>query len=557
MLAGPFLGAVWHEPVLRRGTVVCVALALVAAAAEIVVALTLLPVLASVGVDAGDNLNVFIERYSPQGWLILFVAAAGVRSLCGWLSSVQQERTTQDIVVMLQTRLYHALAGAHWDAVRHLAPPRITAALQSQTYEASYGFSYLIQSISAVLLITGYLVSSAAVFPIVLPALVLILFALWILNVRRNQKVNQISENYVSAYTELHQRYEDWVAISRISSLGVDTDKLTKQFDSDAREAAAHSVAYSRTSASTSVSYDAARVAAIAIGVPVAWWLDAPPALLAFGLVALIRVLPQASGIQTGYQGVVNAVAPLKSVQHLTSELRRDQVTLPASTETLAWRKLALINAGTEASSSDGNHRWILRDVDLDLNAGDWLALTGPTGAGKTTLAEIMLMLIRPDTGEIQIDSRSVDEELASRWRHQVAYVPQDVILLDTTIRQNLRLYEPDATDDQLLEALSLAAGGFVTEQLSDGLDTRAGPGGRWLSGGERQRIGIARALLRKPGLLVLDEPTAALDSDTQQELMDSLKSLKGSLSVVLISHRNELLTLADRVVSLENGAIL
>jgi ATP-binding cassette subfamily C protein len=222
----------------------------------------------------------------------------------------------------------------------------------------------------------------------------------------------------------------------------------------------------------------------------------------------------------------------------------------------LNWQELKLNQAGIQDNSRTNRTRWILRDIDLTLNSGDWLALTGPTGAGKTTLAELMLMLIRPDAGELWIDAELVNDELASRWRHQVAYVPQDVVLLDASIRENLRLYVPDASDAELLDALALAAGEFVTTQLPEGLDTRAGPGGRWLSGGERQRIGIARALLRKPGFLVLDEPTAALDSVTQKALMDSLQTLRGSMSVVLITHRQELLALADTVVSLDNGVI-
>ena len=128
--------------------------------------------------------------------------------------------------------------------------------------------------------------------------------------------------------------------------------------------------------------------------------------------------------------------------------------------------------------------------------------------------------------------------------------------MIDATIRDNLRLYVPDATDTDLQTALRQSAADFVMERLPEGLDTRAGPGGRWLSGGERQRIGIARALLRKPGFLILDEPTAALDNNTQAKLMAALAALEHTMSVVLITHRAELVQLADRVINIEEGVL-
>jgi ATP-binding cassette subfamily C protein len=379
---------------------------------------------------------------------------------------------------------------------------------------------------------------------------------MWWLNARRNNKVFTQSVDYYEAQVELHQQYEDWVAVSRISSLGVDTGKLADRFESSARQAAAHSIAYSRSASATSVSYQAAVVAGILIGVPIAWWLQTPPALLAFGLVIIIRVLPRAGSIQTGYQGLINAVAPVEAIEKLVLRLELDAVAKPSSQNRLEWRQLELVNVGVEETLREGGQRRILSGVSLQLEHGKWLAMIGPTGGGKTTLAEVMLGLLRPDTGELRIDGSTVDDDLANHWRDQVAYVPQDVVLFDASIRDNLRLYVPEATDVDLEVALTQAAADFVLTRLPEGLNTRCGPGGRWLSGGERQRIGIARALLRKPGFLVLDEPTAALDNETQTRLMEALARLEHTMSVVLITHRPELKRLADRVISIEDGEI-
>ncbi len=556
-LARPFFDLIWRTPDLRRGSLVCVALALVSSAAEIAVALSLVPILATLGVDAGDEFAEFVGRVPPAGWLVLFVLAAGLRSAVNWLSSVEDQRSTQELVVSLQSRLYRAMAAAHWDAVRRLAPPTITSALQTQTYDAGHGFSSMVHLIAAVLLVIGYLVAAAMVFPLVLPVLVVTLAVMWLLNARRSSRVRGHAEDYVDAQTNLHQRYEDWVAISRISSLGMDADSLADRFETGAREAASSAVGFSRSAAATRVSYDMALAAGIFVGVPIAWWLETPPALLVFGLLAFVRIMPRASGIQTGYQGVVNAVAPLQSVERLAAQLEADTVAPSASTTPLAWQCVRLSDIGVEATLREGGRRWILKDIDLDLKHGEWLALTGPTGSGKTTLADVMLMLIRADHGEIHIDDQLVDDALASAWRSQAGYVPQDVVLFDASIRDNLRLYVPEATDAELLDALEKSAADFVTTRLPEGLDTRAGPGGRWLSGGERQRIGIARALLRKPGFLVLDEPTAALDTDTQAKLMEALEGLEHTMSVVLITHRPELLKLADRVIEIEDGVIV
>jgi ATP-binding cassette subfamily C protein len=535
----------------------CIVLALLGAAAEIAVALSLIPVIGTLGIDAGAELSDFAGRIPPAAWLGVFVIAASLRALANWQSLVQQEHSTQEMLVLLQSRLYRALARAHWDAIRRVTPSRITSALQTQAYDAVYGFGGLVQVVTATLLIIGYLVSAAWVFPLVLPVLLVLLASMWLLNARHSDRVQAHSQDYVDATTDIHQRYEDWVAISRIASLGVDSDKLADRFESGARKAASHAVSYTQYSAATQMSYQLALIGGILVGVPVAWWLETPPALLVFGLLAFIRVLPRAGSVQVGYQGLINAVAPLQTIDRLAMELESKPALRPNGDPALEWQRVDLAGIGVEANLQDGNRRWILRDVDLELKHGEWMAVTGPTGAGKTTLADTMLMLLRPDAGKVLIDGIVIDDELATRWRHQAAYVPQDVVLFDASIRENLKLYVPDATDQRLELALRQAAGEFVMERLPEGLDTRAGPGGRWLSGGERQRVGIARALLRKPGFLVLDEPTAALDQDTQAKLMDALSNLDHKMSVVFITHRPELVRLADRVIKVVDGRVI
>jgi ATP-binding cassette subfamily C protein len=534
----------------------CIVLSLIASAAEVAVAISLVPLLALLGVASGDGSSGLAADVSPAFWLGLFAVLAVVRSAANWLSSIQTERGTQELVVALQDRLYRALSTAHWDTVRRLSPPTITSALQTQSYDAAWGFTSLIQVIASGVLVLGYVLSAVVVFPTLLVVVLPLLAAMWWLNTRRSQQVGVISEHYVDAQTELHGRYEDWVAISRIASLGVDAQALADRFEAGARSAAAHSIEFRKSSANTRLSYEVAVLAAVLIGVPFAWWQETPPALLAYGLLLLVRVLPRLGSIQTGYQSIINAVAPLKAIDQLATQLERSPAFHGNRSQELAWTRFELGNVAIEDTVREGGRRWILRTVDLSLNHGEWLALTGETGAGKTTLAEVMLMLVRPDEGQLSLDGNIVDDMLAGAWRNQAAYVPQDVVLFDASIRDNLRLYAPDASDNELEAALRQSAAEFVMERLPEGLDTRAGPGGRWLSGGERQRIGIARALLSKPGFLVLDEPTAALDTDTQAKLMDALGNLDHTMSVVLITHRPELLKLADRVVELEDGRV-
>ncbi|MEO1159352.1 MAG: ATP-binding cassette domain-containing protein, partial [Pseudomonadota bacterium] len=196
-----------------------------------------------------------------------------------------------------------------------------------------------------------------------------------------------------------------------------------------------------------------------------------------------------------------------------------------------------------------------VENVSLFIPSGKITVLQGPSGAGKTTIVDLLLGLHEPASGSILIDGRPLTELSLKAWRSNIGYVPQELSLLHSSLRDNIALGNTALSDDDIADALQLADAADFINTLPDGLEANAGEMGGRLSGGQRQRIALARALVGRPKLLILDEVTSALDPETEASICRNALGLAGEFTIIAITHRPAWSKIADRLYKVENGA--
>ena len=266
------------------------------------------------------------------------------------------------------------------------------------------------------------------------------------------------------------------------------------------------------------------------------------------------RLLPLMQQIFNGWSQVQGNRHALRDSMDII-ERPYDLNPAPAGSGTLPFeRSLEFSNVGY----SHPEDRFSLRNISFRIGQGEHVAIAGPTGAGKSTLVDLMMGLLEAETGDILVDGRTIrGPQGRATWQAEIAHVPQSVYLVDDSIEANIAFpWQPSEVDlRSMTAAIEAAQLQPLIETLPQGLNTMVGEHGVRLSGGQRQRIGIARALIRRPRLLVLDEATSALDEETEEKVFDALRETPG-LTVVTVAHRASTLARADRLLRMEAGAI-
>lgn len=255
--------------------------------------------------------------------------------------------------------------------------------------------------------------------------------------------------------------------------------------------------------------------------------------------------------IQQSYQNLVGKEGGYWDIHDITEDALLNEEVNRGSEPPVFQTALSLRGV---TFSYDGKK--VLEDTDLEIPAGEILAISGPSGTGKTTLVDILIGLRKPDSGDILVDDLPFTAMDIVSWRSMIGYVLQETYLFHDSILMNVTLGDSDLSVADVELALRQAHAWEFVSNLAEGMHTIVGEHGSKLSGGQRQRIAIARALVRKPRLLVLDEGTAALDSETEGAVCRTLRELRGQMTIIVISHQRALLDAADMIIQLQNGKI-
>ena len=276
---------------------------------------------------------------------------------------------------------------------------------------------------------------------------------------------------------------------------------------------------------------------------------DLPMSSVMVLVVVIGRMLSQLAKVQREYQDMAIAESAYWSMRSTIVEAEEEREE-SLGTEVPDLQQGIRLD-GVRFSYGD---RWILDDLSLEIPRGSFTSLVGPSGGGKTTIIDLITGLLRPQEGEIWVDGKSMADLDMVRWRRLIGYVPQETLLLHDSVLTNVTLGDPDLSEDDATRALEAAGAWDFVRQLPSGIQTVVGERGGKLSGGQRQRIAIARALVHHPKLLILDEPTAALDPASEAAICTTLRGLRGDLTMVSISHQAALTEAADRVYFLDKG---
>ncbi|MGB0909947.1 MAG: ABC transporter ATP-binding protein [Nitrospirales bacterium] len=492
--------------------------------------------------------------FSPSLEVLLIVIVLGIllKNLFLMLANRQVGYTMAHVATDLRLALIRALLTTRWEYyIRQPAGTLVNAvATEAQRSASAYHFAANVSAISIqvfVYMSVALLVS----WKVTLTAIVASVFLLFVLNQlvkmsrRAGRRQTKLFKSLLSVMTDSLRSVKPLKAMARealfSSLLESETRKLNK---------AMRRQVMSREALRASQEPMLTILVAVGLYIALIKWGMAFPTVMVLVLL-LAQMLSRLGKVQRQYQNMVVFESAYWSLRETIEQAEQQS-------EDISGTQIPVLEDGIrfDAVTFSYDTRPVLEGASLSIPAGCFTSIVGPSGAGKTTIVDLVIGLIRPRKGEIFLDDLPLSQVDLRSWRRTIGYVPQETLLLHDSVFQNITLGDPDLQEHDVDFALRAAGASEFIQNLPEGIHTSVGEHGSSLSGGQRQRIAIARALAHRPRLLILDEATSALDSETEAAICQTLRELRGNLTILAISHQAGLIDAADRVYRLEHQNI-
>lgn len=489
--------------------------------------------------------------------LCLLVGLVALQAAFNRYKSVYMARLLLDFINRLRMNLFESIGKARWGIFARMRISDLDHALTGDIDRVQSAAFSLLMLVQIAVLLAGYLVVSLFISTVMTAFAIVVGIVTFLALQPFRARASAFGRVLTSNRQEQYRTVSEFLGGIKVAkSLNVEATYYA-QLRATLEKMKADNINYVRNSTIGTALFQVASVIGLSLFIYVALVrFNLSLAEIVVLLLVFMRIAPRFMDMQMQAQQVLIDLPAYASMRDM--QARFDAEREPANLESDAKLSLDVgLNIRNVSFAYEAGGKPVVSDVTFGLPAGKVTALIGPSGSGKSTLADMLLGLLEPSEGKILADGVEIGAANRRRWRDQVAYVPQDVFLLHDTIAANLRLAAPQATDAELWTALRAAHGADFVERLELRLDTVVGDRGVRLSGGERQRIALARALLRKPSLLILDEATSALDWQNQSLIAKSIDGLRGSMTILTIAHRPSMIAFADWVVAVENGRIV
>ena len=487
--------------------------------------------------------------------LVGYVLLVTIKTLLSRSLSIRENAFIEETGMALREKLYAVLSGASWESLTARKDADVINLFTSQCGQVSYGIAEVIHFLASIVSAAVQL-GIALMMSLPVTALVCLMGACMLaIFMPLRKKSREYGDEMIRLSREFYSELQNQLAsVKEVRAYGVEREHAAL-FESISTAFKTARMKYVRQSSVPGVVYSLAAVVMIALVYLVCTLgLKVETDRLVVLVYVFARLWPVFSGFQGRIQSINSCVPAYEKLIEALREMQPETEVAETDEDFSRWREIRFDNVHFAYRNSDEE---TLRGVSFSLERGEKLALLGRNGAGKTTAVNLLLGFLLPQSGAILVDGKPLEAACIRAWRTQVGYVPQDPLILNASVRENLTRFHPNATEDELIAALRKAiAWGFVS-RLPDGLDTVLGDRGVRLSGGERQRIVLARVLLGHPSLIVLDEATSALDYESEMAFHDAIASFGKDAAVVLIAHHGATIAMADSAVVLEKGSVV